>query len=185
MIAAADLRKGSTFIMDGVLYRVLDYKHTHLGRGSARVSVTLRNLQSSAVMERVFDPDAKIEDVRLELRSVQYLYNDGNLYYFMDQETYEQTALGKEILGDGIYYLKEGLTLSMSFWEGKPVEIELPVTVDLKVTQTPPGVKGDTAQGGTKPATLETGLVVKVPLFINEGDVVRVSTRSGEYLTRA
>lgn len=185
MIAAADLRKGSTFVMDGALYRVLDYKHSHLGRGSARVSVTLRNLDSGAVMERVFDPDAKVEDVRLELRPVQYLYNDGNLYYFMDQETYEQTALSKDILGDGVSYLKEGLTLGMSIYEGKPVEIELPVTVDLKVVETPPGVKGDTAQGGTKPATLETGLVVRVPLFINVGDVVRVDTRTGEYLTRA
>ncbi|MBI3286961.1 MAG: elongation factor P [Chloroflexi bacterium] len=185
MIAAADTRKGTTLVMEGQLYRVLDYKHTHLGRGSARVSLTLRNITSGAAVERVFGPEDKLDDVRLELRDVQYLYHSDDLYHFMDRETYEQPVLGREVLGDRVLFLKEGLALKLSFYEGVPVEMELPVTVDLKVVETAPGVRGDTAQGGSKPAVLETGLVVKVPLFISVGDTVRVDTRTGEYVTRA
>jgi len=184
MILASDLRKGVTFILDGELYRVTDYQHTYLGRGSARVRVTIKNLQTGATIERVFFADDRFEDVRLELREVQYLYTDGDLYYFMDTETYEQPALGAEALGEKAYYLKEGLTLHISMYEGQPVEVELPVTVDLGVTRTEPGIKGDTATGATKKATLETGLIVEVPLFVEEGDIVRVDTRTGEYLTR-
>jgi len=184
MISASDLRKGVTFILDGELYRVVDYQHSYLGRGSARVRVTMKNLQTGATLERVFGADERIEEVRLELREVQYLYTDGYLYYFMDTETYEQPALSAEALGEKVYYLKEGLTLHISMHEGRPVEVELPVTADLEVTQTEPGIKGDTATGATKKATLETGLVVQVPLFVEEGDVVRVDTRTGEYLTR-
>ncbi|MFQ5885857.1 MAG: elongation factor P, partial [Anaerolineae bacterium] len=138
-----------------------------------------------ATIERAFGADERFEEVRLELREVQYLYTDGALYYFMDTETYEQPALGAEALGERVYYLKEGLTLHISLHEGRPVEVELPVTIDLEVTQTEPGIKGDTATGATKKATLETGVVVQVPLFIEEGDIVRVDTRRGEYLTRA
>ncbi|HAL61564.1 MAG TPA: elongation factor P [Chloroflexi bacterium] len=184
MISASDLRKGVTFILDGELYRVVDYQHSYLGRGSARVRVTMKNLQTGATLERVFGADERIEEVRLELREVQYLYTDGYLYYFMDTETYEQPALSAEALGEKVYYLKEGLTLHISMHEGRPVEVELPVTADLEVTQTEPGIKGDTATGATKKATLETGLVVQVPLFVEEGDIVRVDTRTGEYLTR-
>lgn len=184
MILASDLRKGVTFILDGELYRVIDYQHTYLGRGSARVRVTIRNLQTGGTIERVFAADARFEDVRLELREVQYLYTDGDLYYFMDTETYEQPALSAEALGEKVYYLKEGLTLYISIHEGRPVEVEFPVTVDLRVTRTEPGIKGDTATGATKKATLETGLMVQVPLFVEEGDIVRVDTRTGEYLTR-
>lgn len=184
MISATDLRKGVTFEYEGDLYRVLEYQHSFIGRGSANAKVKLRNLQTGATMERVFGAHERFEEVRLELREVQYLYTDSDLYYFMDTETYEQPALSAEALGERVHYLKEGLTLHISMHEGQPVEVELPVTVDLEVTQTEPGIKGDTATGTTKKATLETGVVVQVPLFVEEGDIVRVDTRTGEYLTR-
>jgi elongation factor P len=184
MITSTELRKGVTFELDGDLHRVLEYQHSYIGRGSANVRVKLRNLRTGRTIERTFGASEKFQDVRLELRQVQYLYRDGDLYYFMDTETYEQPALSTETLQENVDYLKEGLTLSISMHEGQPVEIELPVTVDLEVTHTDPGVKGDTATGATKRATMETGLVVQVPLFVEEGDVVRVDTRTGEYLTR-
>jgi elongation factor P len=184
MISATDLRKGVTFQLDGELHRVLEYQHSYIGRGSANVRVRLRNLRTGRTIDRTFGANEKFEDVRLELRQVQYLYRDGDLYYFMDTETYEQPALSAETLQENVDYLKEGLMLSVSMYEGQPMEIELPVTVDLEITQTDPGVKGDTATGATKRATLETGLTLQVPLFIEEGDVVRVDTRTGEYLTR-
>lgn len=184
MITATDLRKGVTFELDGELHRVLEYQHSYIGRGSANVRVRLRNLRTGRTIERTFPASEKFQEVRLELRQVQYLYRDGDLYYFMDTETYEQPALSAEVLQENVDYLTEGLMLSVSMHEDKPVEIELPVTVDLEVTQTEPGVKGDTATGATKNATLETGLVVQVPLFVEEGDVVRIDTRTAEYLTR-
>jgi len=184
MISATELRKGVTFEIDGELYRVLDYQHSYIGRGSANVRVKLRNLDTGGTIERTFAASEKFSEVRLELRQVQYLYRDGDLYYFMDTQTYEQPALSAEYLRDEVAYLKEGMELSLSMHEGQPVEIELPVTVELEVTETVPGVKGDTATGATKRATLETGLVIQVPLFVEEGDVVRVDTRTGEYLTR-
>jgi elongation factor P len=184
MISATELRKGITFELDGELHRVLEYQHSYIGRGSANVRVKLRNLRTGRAIERTFGTSEKFQDVRLELRQVQYLYRDGDLFYFMDTETYEQPALTEDTLQEKVDYLKEGMVLSLSMYEGQPVETELPVTVDLEVTQTDPGVKGDTATGATKRATLETGLVVQVPLFIEEGDAVRVDTRTGEYLTR-
>ncbi len=184
MISATDLRKGVTFELDGELYRVLDYQHSYIGRGSANVRTRLRNLHTGTTIDRTFSASDKFDDVRLELREVQFLYRDGALYYFMDTETYEQPALSADVLGEMTDYLKEGLALSLSMHEGQPVEIELPVTVDLDVTQTEPAVKGDTATGATKRATLETGLVVQVPLFIEQGDTIRVDTRTGEYVTR-
>lgn len=184
MISATDLRKGTTFEMEGELYRVLEYSHTHAGRGAANIRVKLRNLHTGVTMERVFADSDRFQEVRLELREVQYLYNDGHFYYFMDTETYEQPALSAEALGDRVEYLKEGLTLYISFYEGQPIEIELPVTVDLKVMETEPGIRGDTVTGATKKATLETSLVIQVPLFVNEGDLIRVDTRTGQYLTR-
>jgi elongation factor P len=184
MVSATELRKGVTFELDGELHRVLEYQHSYIGRGSANVRVKLRNLRTGRAIERTFGTSEKFQDVRLELRQVQYLYRDGDLFYFMDTETYEQPALTEDTLQEKVDYLKEGMVLSLSMYEGQPVETELPVTVDLEVTQTDPGVKGDTATGATKRATLETGLVVQVPLFIEEGDAVRVDTRTGEYLTR-
>ena len=184
MISATELRKGVTFELDGELHRVLEYQHSYLGRGSANVRVKLRNLRTARTIERNFGTSEKFQDVRLELRQVQYLYGDGDLYYFMDTETYEQPAISADTLGHKVDFLKEGMVLSLSTYESQPVEIELPLTVDLEVTQTEPGVKGDTATGATKRAILETGLAVQVPLFVDEGDVVRVDTRTGEYLTR-
>lgn len=184
MITANDLRRGATFEMDGELYRVVGYQHSYLGRGSANVRVKMHNLRTGTTIERTFTPEDRISDVRLELREVQYLYNDGTLYYFMDTETYEQPALSAELLGDAVDYLTENMTLQISTHEGEPIDIVLPVTVDLKVIEAPPGFAGDTATSTTKQVTLETGFKVNAPLFVEEGDIVRVDTRTGEYLAR-
>ncbi len=184
MIPVTAMRKGTVIKLDGEIYRVLEYQHHKPGRGNAFIRTKLRNLRTGTIIDKTFLSGDEVEDVRLDNRTVQYLYNDGDFYYFMDVKTYEQPALPAEALGDAVKYLVEGMTLELSFYENEPIEIELPVTVDLKVVETEPGVRGDTAQGGTKPAKLETGLVIQVPLFINEGDVVRVDTRTGEYVTR-
>lgn len=184
MIGATDLRKGVTFELDGDLYRVVEYQHSFIGRGGANVRTKLKNLRTGATIDRTFSASEKFDEVRLELRQVQYLYNDGDLYYFMDTRTYDQPALSAEALGDTVNYLKDGLTLELSMYQGEAIEVELPVTVDLEVVEALPGLKGDTATGATKLATLETGLKVQVPLFVKKGDVIRVDTRTGQYLTR-
>jgi len=184
MITANDLRRGTTFELDGELYKVVEYQHSFLGRGSANVRVKMRNLRTGAIIDRTFSPEDRINDVRLELREVQYLYNDGTLYYFMDTETYEQPALPAEVLGDAVNYLTENMTLQISTYEGEPIDIVLPVTVDLRVVEAPPGFAGDTATGATKQVILETGLKINAPLFVEEGDIVRVDTRTGEYISR-
>jgi len=144
----------------------------------------MRNLRTGAAIDRTFTPEDRINDVRLELREVQYLYNDGSIYYFMDTETYEQPALSAELLGDAVDYLTENMTLQISTYEGEPIGIVLPITVELEVIEAPPGFAGDTATGATKQVTLETGLKVTTPLFVQEGDIVRIDTRTGAYLTR-
>lgn len=184
MITANEFRKGTVIEFEGALHRVLDYRHSYIGRGAARVRSTLRNLETGATLERAFGSEERFQDVRLESRLVQYLYRDGDIFTFMDTQTYDQPSLNADVLGDRILYLKEGQELSISMHGSRPVEVELPTTVDLAVAGTEPGVKGDTATGATKKATLETGLEVQVPLFVEEGDVVRVDTRSGEYVTR-
>jgi len=184
LISATDLRKGVTFELDGELYRVIDYQHLKVGRGSAQARTKLKNLRSGVTLDRTFSANERFNDIRLETRSVQYLYREGDLFHFMDTETYEQPALSEELLGDATRYLKEGLTLELSLYEGELFGVELPITVSLEVTETEPGLKGDTATGGTKLATLETSLVVQVPLFVEVGNVIRVDTRTGEYLTR-
>jgi len=184
MISANDLRRGSTFEMDGELYKVVEYQHSFIGRGSANVRVKMRNLRTGAITDRTFPPGDRINDVRLELRGVQYLYSDGTLYYFMDTETYEQPALSAEILGGAVDYLTENMTLQISTYDGEPIDIVLPITVELKVIEAPPGFAGDTATGATKQITLETGFKVTVPLFVEEGDIIRVDTRTGQYLSR-
>ena len=184
MIGVTELRKGVTFALDREVYRVLEYQHHKPGRGSATIRTKLRNLRTGATVDRNFISGDRVQDIRLDHRTVQYLYNDGNLYYFMDMDTYEQPALPTEVIGDAANYLKEGITIDVSFYQGEPLDIELPITVELEVTTTQPGVKGDTATGATKAATLETGLIVQVPLFVSEGDAVRVDTRTGHYLTR-
>jgi len=184
MISAGDMRPGTVFEMDGELYRVLTHSQTHLGRGSATVRVKLRNLRSGATIERTFTSGQRVQDVRLEPAQVQYLYHDDQFYYFMDTETYEQFPLSKEVLGDATNYLADGLVLKIETYKGKPVRIILPTTVDLKVIDAEPGFAGDTAGSASKYCTVETGLKVRVPLFVEEGDVIRVDTRTGEYVTR-
>jgi elongation factor P len=185
MIGVQDLRKGTTFIDDdGNLYKVLEYQHVKQGRGNAVIKTKLRNIKTGATIDKSFQSGGRVQDVRLDHHTVQYLYNDGETYHFMDTETYEQPALSKDLLGDAAKFLKENITVELSTYEGQPIEIELPTTVDLKVIETAPGFKGDTASGGGKPATLETGVVVTVPFFVNVGDTVRVDTRDGSYVTR-
>ena len=184
MISVTELRKNVTFELDGQLYRVLEYEHYKPGRGNAIIRTKLRNLRTGATLERNFLSGDRVQDVRLDHHTVQYLYHDGDLYYFMDVETYEQPALNAEALGDAVKFLKEGVTLDLSLYQGEPIDIELPVTVDMVVTEAPIAIAGDTATGATKTVTTETGLKVTVPLFVNEGDVIRVDTRTGEYLTR-
>ena len=184
MIGVTELRKNVTFELDGQLWRVIEYEHYKPGRGNAIIRTRLRNLRTGATIDRNFLSGERVQDVRLDHRTVQYLYNDGDLFYFMDLETYEQPALTAKVLGNAIHYLKEGVTLELSSYKGEPIEIELPTTVDLVVTEAPMAIAGDTATGATKTVTTETGLKVSVPLFVDEGDTIRVDTRSGEYLTR-
>jgi elongation factor P len=185
MIGVQDLRKGTTFIDDdGNLYKVLEYQHVKQGRGNATIKTKLRNIKTGATIDKNFQSGGRVQDVRLDHHIVQYLYNDGETYHFMDTETYEQPALSKEMLGDAAKFLKENVTVELLTYAGKPIEIELPTTVDLKVVETAPGFKGDTASGGGKPATLETGVVITVPFFVNAGHTVRVDTRDGSYVTR-
>lgn len=184
MINVNELRKGATFELDGDLYRVLEYQHYKPGRGNAVIRTRIRNLRTGSTVDRTFQSGDRVQDIRLDHRTVQYLYRDGDLYYFMDTETYEQPVLDAAKLGDAVNYLTEGLTLELSLYDSEPIDVELPVTVDLEVVDTEPGLKGDTATGATKRATLSSGLVVQVPLFVNTGDKVRVDTRTGGYLTR-
>ncbi|HIE17675.1 MAG TPA: elongation factor P [Dehalococcoidia bacterium] len=184
MIDAGDLKKGMTIELDGQLYQVLDYQHIKMGRGSAQVRLKLRDIRAGHITERSFQASTTFTRAFLERRPFQYLYNDGTLYYFMDTKTFEQISLDKSILGDALNYLKDGLNLEILAHKGKPVGVELPVSVELEVAETGPGFKGDTASAGSKPAKLETGITIKVPFFINTGDIVKVDTRTGEYLER-
>jgi elongation factor P len=184
MIDVNELRKGVTFELGGELYKVLDYQHHKPGRGKAIIRTTIRNLRTGVSIDKNFISGDRVQDVRLDHHTVQYLYSDGDLYYFMDTKTYEQPSLSAGILGEAVDYLTDGLTLELSTYEGEPIDIELPVTVELEVVEAPPGYAGDTATGATKHVTLETGLKVQVPLFVEKGDRVRIDTRTGQYLTR-
>ncbi|MBI4493183.1 MAG: elongation factor P [Chloroflexi bacterium] len=184
MISTGELRKGVVIEVDGQIFSLLEYQHLKIGRGSAQVRMKLKNLRTGAIAERTVQAGEKFQRVRLENRSMQYLYKDNETYVFMDQENYEQVPLTAEQLGDAVHYLKDGVVLEVLFYESEPIGVEMPITVDLRIERTEPGFKGDTAAGGTKPATLETGLSIQVPLFVNEGDVVRVDTRTGTYITR-
>ena len=185
MIDVNELRKGVTFTMDNELYKVLEYQHHKPGRGKATIRTTLRNLRTGSTIQHNFISGDRVQDIRIERRGVQYLYTDGDLYHFMDTETYEQTALSTALLGDQVRYIKESMELVLSTYEGEAIDVELPTTVDLEVTEAQMAVAGDTATGAMKKVTLETGLEVQVPLFIEQGDVIRVDTRTGEYVTRA
>lgn len=185
MIDVNDLRKGVTFTYDGQLLKVMDYSHNKPGRGNATIRTKIRNLKTGVLSEKTFQSGERVQDIRLDHHTVQYLYRDGDLFYFMDTETYDQPAVNRELLGDAVDYLKENLEVKLTFYEGQPIDIELPTSVELKVVESEPGVRGDTATGANKQATMETGLKVMVPLFVNVGDSIKVDTRSGEYLTRA
>ncbi len=183
MISGSELRKGVIIEVEGKLYQVVDYQHIKMKR-TALARVKLRDIQAGHTLERTFHTDEKFTRVRLDHRSMQYLYNDGNLYYFMDEENFEQMPLSAEQLGDAINYLKEGMSLGISSYQGELVGVELPITVELKVIDTGPGFKGNTATAGNKPAKLETGITIQVPLFINNEDIIKVDTRTGSYLER-
>lgn len=184
MISTNDLRTGVTVEIDGDVYMVVDFQHVKPGKGAAFVRTKIKNIKTGQVFERNFRAGEKLNRAMVERKTMQYLYSEGNVYYFMDTQTYEQIPLNEEQMGDAIKYLKENMEVMVMFYDGVSIGIELPTFVELEVTQTEPGFKGDTATGGSKPATLETGLTVQVPLFINIGDVIRVDTRTGEYLSR-
>lgn len=184
MIDVNELRRGVTFTMNGALYRVLEYQHHKPGRGKATIRTTLRDLRTGATIQQNFISGDRVEDVRVNRRGVQYLYSDGHLFHFMDTETYEQTALSVEAVGEQAPFLREGQDLVLSSYDGEPLDLELPPSVELTVASSELAVAGDTATGAQKRVTTETGLAVQVPLFVKEGDVIRVDTRSGEYLTR-
>jgi elongation factor P len=184
MIEANALRKGTTFTQDGELFKVLDYTHIKTARGGATIRVKVQNLRSGANFEKTFSGGERVQDISLEHNEAQYLYNDGELYYFMDNETYEQPAIPKALLSDVIPYITENMQVKISWYNNEPIAIDIPITVDLEVVDAEPGFAGDTATGATKPVTVSTGLVVQTPLFVNIGDVIRIDTRTGQYLTR-
>lgn len=184
MIDVNELRKGVTFELDGELLKVLDYQHHKPGRGAATIRVRARNLRTGTILEKTFGSGERVQDVRLEYHNVQFLYTDGLLYHFMDMETFEQPALSADIIGEAKIYLKEGVEVKLTIYENEPLDVELPTTVDLLVTEAESSVRGDTATGVTKRVTLETGAEANTPSFVNEGDIIRVDTRSGEYVTR-
>jgi elongation factor P len=184
VIDVNELRSGVTFELDGNLYKVLEYSHHKPGRGKATIRTKIRNLRSGAVMEKSFLSSDRVQDIRLDHHMVQFLYQDGDLYYFMDTETYEQPAVSGTLLDDAVNYLIEGLEVKLTFYQGKALDIEMPTTVDLLVEEAEVAVKGDTATGTNKTVTTQTGLKVQVPLFVASGDTIRVDTRSGNYVTR-
>jgi elongation factor P len=184
MIDVNDLRKGVTFEYDGQLLKVLEYSHNKPGRGNATIRIKARNLKTLATIEKTFPSGERVADVRLDFHNVQFLYSDGEFYHFMDNETYEQPAINGEMLGETAGFLKEGMECKLTFYQGAPLDIELPTSVDLKVTAAETAVRGDTATGVTKKVTVETGVSVQVPNFVKEGDTIRVDTRTGEYVTR-
>ncbi len=185
MIDVNELRKGTTFTVDDELYKVLEYQHHKPGRGKATIRTTIRNLRTGAIIQKNFISGDRVQDIRVEGRLVQYLYSDGDFCHFMDMDTYEQPILRASVLGDDLLYLKENTEIKLLQYEGETIDYELPTTVDMEVVEAEMAVAGDTATGATKEVRLETGLRVRVPLFVNVGDVVRVDTRSGEYLSRA
>ena len=185
VVIAGDFRNGVTFEMEGKVVQVLEFQHVKPGKGAAFVRTKLKDVINGAVIEKTFNPTDKFEGAYIERRDMEYLYNDGDLYYFMDPETYEQTPLNAEKLGDNFKFVKENTVCKIVSYKGNVFSVEPPVFVTLEVADTEPGVRGDTATNVTKAATLETGAVVRVPIFINTGDLIRIDTRVGEYLERA
>lgn len=185
MLTAGDFRNGITFDMDGQVYQVIEFQHVKPGKGAAFVRTKFKNVVTGAVVEKSFNPTDKFENAYIERKDYEYLYNDGELYYFMDVETYEQIPLDASKLGDNFKFVKENDTVKIMSYKGNVFGVEPPLFVTLEVTETEPGVRGDTATNVTKPATLETGAVIKVPIFINSGEKVKIDTRTGEYMERA
>ena len=185
MISAGDFRNGVTIELEGNIYQIIEFQHVKPGKGAAFVRTKLKNIKSGGVVEKTFRPTEKFENAHIDRKEMQYLYNDGDLYYFMDNETYEQQAIDSAHLGDGFRFVKENTPVKVLSYKGVVFGVEPPNFVELQVTKTDPGFKGNTATNATKPATLETGAEIKVPLFIDEGEMIRVDTRTGEYMERA
>jgi elongation factor P len=185
MITAGDFRNGATFELDGNIFQVVEFQHVKPGKGAAFVRTRLKNIITGATVERTFNPTDKMPKAHIERKDMQYLYNDGDLYYFMDVETFEQMPLNKSSIGDFLKFVKENEVVKILSHKGNVFGIEPPTFVELEIIETEPGFKGDTATGATKPAIVETGAVIKVPLFVNQGDRIRIDTRTGEYMERA
>lgn len=185
MISAGDFRKGITFELNGEPHVVLDFQHVKPGKGSAFVRTKYKNILTGATREEAFNPNDKYPKAHIDTKQMQYLYNDGELYYFMDQETYDQVPLTAELVAEAVKYIRENDIATVKFYKGNAFDVEAPNFVDLEVIETEPGVKGDTATNVTKAATVETGAVIQVPIFINEGEKIQIDTRSGEYLGRS
>jgi elongation factor P len=185
MVIAGDFKNGVTFDMDGQVMQVIEFQHVKPGKGAAFVRTKLRNVINGSVIEKSFSPTDKFNDARIERRDMQYLYNDGDLYYFMDLETYEQMPIGKNLIGDNFKFVKEEMICTIRSYQDKPFSVEPPMFVELEVIDCEPGVRGDTATGASKTATVETGATIRVPLFIEAGEKSRIDTRTSEYLERA
>jgi elongation factor P len=185
MIDVNDLRKGVTFEFDGQLFKVLEYSHHKPGRGNATIRIKARNLRTGTNLDKTFQSGDRVQDVSLDFHNVQFLYSDGENYYFMDNETFDQPAIKRDIVGESTGFLKEGMECKLTFYKNEALDIELPTSVDLKVVSAEMAVRGDTATGVTKKVKVETGIDVQVPNFVKEGDTIRVDTRTGEYVTRA
>ena len=185
MISAGDFRNGITLEIEGNVYQIVEFQHVKPGKGAAFVRTKIKNVMTGSVVERTFRPTEKFPSARIDRVDMQYLYADGDLYNFMDVNTYEQIALSSDVVGDALKFVKENETVKVCSYNGKVFSVEAPLFVELEITDTEPGFKGDTATGATKPATLETGAQINVPLFVNQGDRVKIDTRTGEYLSRA
>ena len=184
MISAGDFKNGITVEIDGNIYQILEFQHVKPGKGAAFVRTKLKNITSGGAVERTFRPTEKFPKAHIDRKDMQYLYQDGDLYNFMDVETYDQIALNADVVGDALKFVKENETVKICSHNGNVFSVEPPLFVELEITETEPGFKGDTAQGATKPAVVETGATVMVPLFVEQGDVLKIDTRTGEYLSR-
>ena len=185
MISAGDFRNGVTFELDGQVFQIVEFQHVKPGKGAAFVRTKLKNVITGATVERTFNPTDKMENAMIERKDMQYMYSDGDLYYFMDTETYDQIPLNAQTVGDTLKFVKEEVVVKVLSYKDNVFGIEPPFFVELKITQTEPGFRGDTATGATKPATVETGAIVKVPLFVGKGETIKIDTRTGEYMERA
>ncbi len=184
MISAGEFRNGVTIELEGNIYQIIEFQHVKPGKGAAFVRTKLKNIKSGGVVEKTFRPTEKCETAHIDRKDMQYLYNDGELYNFMDNETFEQIALNADVIGDALKFVKENETVKVVSHKGQVFAVEAPLFVELEITECEPGVKGDTATGATKPCTVETGATLNVPLFVNQGDVIKIDTRTGEYLSR-